>query len=315
MRRSVSTRAMLRRAILGAALSLSAGSAMAQSYEVLKYELSTPDVEPSEELRALLPAEIRDRGTLLVGGRWDAPPYAFFPEGTTDWTGFEADLVRGVAALLGLEIVLEPITNEQTVIGVNSNRYDIGVGFFANLQARQEVVTNVTYLRNIFGFVVADGNPHGVETVADACGLRTIQTGGNFDYAGALNAICEEQGLPLAERVQVAEGISGLLALKSGQIDVYFQSYGQQKYFEEVVDEPIHAFVAPEIGWTGMGLIAKNDRTDVQEAVLGAIKQLYAIGYYDELIEKWDFQPLYEENPQINGGQDSRWWPASQAVQ
>lgn len=310
-----SSRTMLRAAAISAVLGLSAGGVMAQSYEVLKYELSTPEVEPSEELRALLPAEIRDRGTLLVGGRWDAPPYAFFPEGTKDWTGFEADLVRGIAAVLGLELVLEPITNEQTVIGVNSNRYDIGVGFFANLEARQETVTNVTYLRNIFGIVVPAENPHGIEEVSDACGLRTIQTGGNFDYAGALNAICEEKGLPLAERVQVAEGVSGLLALKSGQIDVYFQSYGQQKYFAEVVDEPIHALIAPEIGWVGMGLIVKNDRTDVQEAVLGAVKQLHENGYYDELIEKWDFQPLYEANPQINGGQESRWWPTSKAVQ
>lgn len=315
MRLSSSHRALLRAAAVCTTLALTAGSALAQSYEVLKYELSTPGAEPSEELRALLPAEIRDRGTLLVGGRWDAPPYAFFPEGTKDWTGFEADLVRGIATVLGLDIVLEPITNEQTVLGVNANRYDIGVGFFANLEARQETVTNITYLRNIFGIIVPAENPHGVEEVSDACGLKTIQTGGNFDYAGALNAICEEKGLPLAERVQVAEGVNGLLALKSGQIDVYFQSYGQQKYFEEVVDEPIHAIVAPEIGWVGMGLIAKNDRTDVQDAVLGAVKHLHEIGYYDELIEKWEFQPLYEANPQINGGQDSRWWATPKAAQ
>lgn len=303
------SRAGLRAAAIGIALGLSTSMVAAQSYEVLKYDLSTPEVAPSEELRALLPAEILDRGTLLIGGRWDAPPYAFFPEGTKDWTGFEADLVRGVAAVLGLEIVLEPITNEQTVIGVNSNRYDIGVGFFANLEARQETVTNITYLRNLFGIVVPKDNPHNIEQVSDACGLRTIQTGGNFDYAGALNQICEEKGLPLAERVQVAEGVNGLLALKSGQIDVYFQSYGQQKYFEEVVEEPIRAFIAPEIGWVGMGLIAKNERTDIQQAVLGAIKVLHEIGYYDQLIEKWNFQPLYEANPSINGGQDSRWWP------
>lgn len=305
----------LLRNIAAASLSLVASLAHAQDYTPRTYELSTPDVTASEALRAELPADLRETGVLRVGGRWDAPPYAFFPEGTEDWTGFEADLTRGVAKLLGLELELQPVTNEQTLIGIQSGKYDIGVGFYADLEAREETVTFVTYLNNIFGIIVAKGNPHNIKEVADACGLRTIQTGGNFDYAGALNRVCAERGRPDATRVQVAEGVSGLLALKSNQIDVYFQSYGQQKYFESVVEEPIIALVAPEIGFTGMGLIIAKERKDLQEAVLGAVQELYRIGYYDKLIEKWGFQPLRAPEAALNGGRNSRWWPASVTVQ
>lgn len=112
-----------RRALLGAALAVSATALIAQ-------EAAPGAID-----------EIQERGTLRIGVA-EGPPYQFPDPATGEWVGLNIDLAREVATIMGVELEIVPATWATLVTGLEVDQYDV---IFANLFATPERALSVAF--------------------------------------------------------------------------------------------------------------------------------------------------------------------------
>jgi len=67
---------------------------------------------------------IKNKGTLVVGVT-DYEPMDYQPEGSTEWTGFDAEMAKLIAQELGVEIIFEEIDWEEKITELKSKKIDV----------------------------------------------------------------------------------------------------------------------------------------------------------------------------------------------
>jgi ABC-type amino acid transport substrate-binding protein len=124
-----------RRAVLGAALAVSATALMAQ------------ESQPGAIDRII------ESGVLRIGVA-EGPPYQFPDPATGEYVGLNIDLANEVAAVMGVELEIVPATWATLVTGLEVGQYDV---IFANLFATPERALSVAFTEpyDTYGFHVA----------------------------------------------------------------------------------------------------------------------------------------------------------------
>ncbi|KPC87039.1 ABC transporter substrate-binding protein, partial [Streptomyces sp. NRRL F-6602] len=88
------------------------------------------------EAAGLVPAKIRERGTLRIGGSADAaPPLGFYATDDKTRIGVETDLAVLVADTLGLKPQFEEVSWENLFVGLDSGKFD---AVFSNVTVTEE---------------------------------------------------------------------------------------------------------------------------------------------------------------------------------
>lgn len=192
-----------RRAILAAALAVSASAVMAQS--------------------AI--DEILDRGTLRIGVA-EGPPYQFPDPATGEWQGLNIDLANEVAAIMGVELEIVPATWATLVTGLKAEQYDV---IFANLFATPEraLVVAFTEPYDTYGFHVmvrADSPLQSLEELNDP----------SVSFAGVAGTVEAQYPRELFPNATVNELVTdqagvGFTAVVSGQSTASFVDPGYMR--------------------------------------------------------------------------------------
>src|SRR3546814_9454861 len=82
---------------------------------------------------------VRERGTLLAGVRFDAPPNGYVsPQG--EIIGFGPDLARALARHLGVELELVQVTSKNRIPLLQSGQIDADIGTTTPTKTRDEVI-------------------------------------------------------------------------------------------------------------------------------------------------------------------------------
>src|SRR5437870_4098119 len=157
---------MLGAVVLAAVLLAGCGSSKKSS--------TTTAVEPANSTNAAVasqvPAAIKSKGTLIVATEAQYAPNEFIaPDGHTV-IGMDPDLVKALAAVMGLNVKLVNTTFEAIIPGLAAGRYDIGASSFTDTKEREKTVDFVTYLSVGQAFLSkANGGPR-INTLAELCG-------------------------------------------------------------------------------------------------------------------------------------------------
>ncbi|GAA1137102.1 ABC transporter substrate-binding protein [Ornithinicoccus hortensis] len=242
-------------------------------------------VEADEELAAMVPEDIAEAGVLRVGTDASYAPNEFFDEDGSTIVGFDVDLFDAVAAKLGLETQWENSSFDTIIVGVSSDKYDVGVSSFTINEDRKTQVNMISYYNAGTQWAVATGNPDGVDP-DDACGLIVaVQTG----------TVQEEDDLPVRQEacgdnpftVQSYEGQDeATSALVTGKAQAMLadspiigyavsQTNGQIEAVGEVYDAAPYGYVAP------------LEDTDLADALAAALTSLEEDGTYGEILAEW----------------------------
>lgn len=70
-------------------------------------------------------AQIQERGTLIVALEGDWAPWSFHDADTDEIKGFDADVARGIASRLGVEVEIVEAPWESLFAGLDAGRYDL----------------------------------------------------------------------------------------------------------------------------------------------------------------------------------------------
>src|SRR5437879_584932 len=97
---------------------------------------TTSAASENAAIAAQVPAKIKSKGTLIVASEAEYAPDEFIaPDGHTV-IGMDPDIVKAVAAVLGLKVKVVNATFEAIIPGLAAGRYDVGASSFTDTKER-----------------------------------------------------------------------------------------------------------------------------------------------------------------------------------
>lgn len=255
------------------------------------------DVEVQDEIRAHLPASVRDSGKLVIGiGALPAgfPPLAFVGEDDKTLTGSEPDLGRLIAGVLGLTPEVVNATWDNMFVGIDSGKTDVGLSNITVTEKRKEKYDFASYRQDNLSFAVKGDNP--LKFTGDPAvfeGLKIAVAAGTnqekilVEFSDKL----KEAGKKPIEIKYFADNNSTWTALESGQIDAFFGPNPTNAYYQSETGDKIKiAGIQSGAGATLQGLIAATVKkgSGLAEPIAEAIDYLIEGGQYATWIKTYN---------------------------
>jgi polar amino acid transport system substrate-binding protein len=248
----------------------------------------------------LVPAAVKSKGTLVVAADASYAPNEFIASDGHTVIGMDPDLVKALAAEMGLKAKVVNVTFASIIPGMQAGKYDIGASSFTDTKEREKTVDFVTYLNVGEAFLTKSGSGVNPKTLADLCGLTVSVESGTVELsdAQAQDAKCKSAGKPAIKLLVFPDQNSANLALKSGRAQVDFADSPIIAY--QVRQLGVAVKSGPTFGVAPYGL-ALPKGNGMAQAVLAALKQLMANGTYTAILKRWQLESAAINTPKING--------------
>jgi polar amino acid transport system substrate-binding protein len=252
-------------------------------------------------IAAQVPAAIKAKGTLKVATEAQYAPDEFIASDGHTVIGMDADLMKAIAALLGLKASLIDSNFETIIPGLASGRYDIGMSSFTDTKEREKTVDFVTYFQAGISFYALSSSSAAVSTVADLCGKSVALEKGTTEQeeATAQSKKCTKEGKK-AVNVLVFPGQNPVnLAVTSGRAET---GMADSPVVEYQIKQSAGKFklLCKCYGFAPYG-IAIPKKSGMAAPILAAVKELMSDGTYTGILKKWGLESGAITDPKING--------------
>lgn len=192
-------------------------------------------VEVDDEIAALVPADLRERGVLVIGTNTPYAPNEFKNE-NGEIVGFDIDVMDAVAAVMGLEADFRESDFEKIIPAIEGGTMDMGASSFTVNAERLETVDFVTYFEAGIQWASAAGNDVDPD---DACGLSVAvqrTTVSDQEDVPARSEACVAAGKPPIDKVQFDTQDEASTAVALGKVNAMS------------ADSPISAYAVKQSG-------------------------------------------------------------------
>ncbi|WP_427888721.1 ABC transporter substrate-binding protein [Kribbella sp. GL6] len=255
---------------------------------------------------ALLPARVRDRGTLVVGAGFGSGsvPLGFYADDNKTPIGLEVDIAYLVAGALGLKPEIEVTSWENLFVGLDSAKYDVGFSNITVTEKRKQKYDFATYRKDDIAFEAKKGGSWRVTSGKDIAG-KTIAVGSGTNQEKILvdwNEANVKAGLPAATIRYFQKNTDTYLALSSGRIDAYFGPNPSIAYHVKTSGETETIGKFSGAGPTLQGLIAATTKKDdgLVKAYQAALNAVIADGSYAKVLARWNVSTEAVAKSEIN---------------
>ncbi|MDO9407186.1 ABC transporter substrate-binding protein [Patulibacter sp.] len=251
---------------------------------------------------ALLPADVKSKGTLTVAADASYPPNEFFDKDGKTIIGLDPDLAQALGTALGLKMEVQNAGFDGIIAGLQSGKYDLGMSSFTDNKEREEVVNFVTYLSAGTSFFVNAQKDTQVTDLASLCGKKVAVEKGTvqLDDATAQAKKCGSNKLTV---LPYPDQNGANQALAAGRADVSMADSPVADYQVKLSNGALKLAGTP-YGTAPYGIaIPKNLK--IEKALQTALKGLIDDGTYQSVLDKWGLEKSAAiADPVINGAQD-----------
>jgi polar amino acid transport system substrate-binding protein len=248
-----------------------------------------------------VPAKYKTKGTLDVASEAQYAPNEFIaPDGHTV-IGMDADLIRSLAAVMGLKVNIINSNFETIIPGLAAGRYDVGVSSFTDTKEREKTVDFVTYFQAGISFYSKTSTNSNVTTIAALCGRTVAVEKGTTEQEEATkqSSTCTKEGKKAVHVLSFPGQNPVNLAIASGRAELGMADSPVVAYQIQQSNGAFH-LLCKCYGFAPYGIaIPKN--SGLQAPTLEALKKLMANGTYTQIVNKWGVQAGAITNPVING--------------
>lgn len=248
------------------------------------------DMQVNEQIRALLPDDVRKAGVLKIATDPTYPPFEQY-EGKEKIVGWDIDMGTAVSQVLGLEAKHVAATFDTILPGLKSHKYDLGMSAFSMTPERQETMDMVQYLSSGTGLAVMAGNPKGLSTdAATLCGMPIGAQKGTsqaLEILPELSKKCTDAGKPAIDMKQFPAQSDANLALLSGRVDGLLAGAPSLAYQGKLAGKKFVLAEGEALRLRPIGVALPKD-SPLTDAVDAAIKEVLASDTYAQLNDKWD---------------------------
>lgn len=222
-------------------------------------------------------AQIKSRGKLLAGVKFDTPPFGFLDE-KNEPVGFDLDIVRGVAKHIGVPVEFVKVTSPTRIPLLVSGNVDLSAASMTHTIERDKTIDfSITYYTGAQALIVHKSSTiHGLKDLAGK--QVSVQQGTTLEKNIAKVA-------PDAKVVAFKDYNSAWLALVQGRVDALTGSMnilqGFQKDNAEYVILPDRFSVEP------FGIGVRQGDSGLRDAINFALMDMWKSGEYAALYKKW----------------------------
>ncbi|MFJ9696596.1 ABC transporter substrate-binding protein [Kitasatospora sp. NPDC101183] len=264
--------------------------------------VTTPKVDA---IAALVPEEIRKRGTLtVVDSLGTTPPLDFYANDDKTIIGVEPDLATLIGNVLGLKVEFTPVSWENIFVGLDSGKYDVGISNITVTEARKEKYDFSTYRLDILGFEAKKGSGLKVTGAADLAG-KSVGVSSGTNQEKLLIAWSEENTKAGRKPIDIKyfQGTEFYLALSSGRIDAYVGPNPNLAFHVAQTGESEIVGTYSGGGADVQGKIATTTKKDngLNQALNQALNEVIKNGAYGQVLKRWGLDneavPTSEINP------------------
>lgn len=262
---------------------------------VTNEELGNPDgwveilPETQPELAALVPSDIRERGTLSAAAK---TPYApnEFKDSDGNIIGFEMDLVKAAGSVLGLNVVPRQMDFNLILPALSAGTVDVGASAFTDTEERQEKYDFVDFFSAGVAWATQPGRHTDIDP-ANACGLTVAVQKGTYsdtDEVEEKSQDCEAAGKPAIHKLVYPTADAAATATILKRADAYSSDSSVIAYAVERADGDLtqigEAFDTAPFGF------AFPKGSPLAPAFAEAMQHMIQDGSYDRILEPWSLQ-------------------------
>ncbi|MCC7152350.1 MAG: amino acid ABC transporter substrate-binding protein [Rubrivivax sp.] len=237
---------------------------------------------PVEQPDAALKA-VKDKGVLVVGVAPFYAPFESTNEKTKEIEGFDVDLVRAIAAKMGLGVKHKPAEWQALLGGLDKGDHDL---IFSAMSKKEAAAANVEFSDVYYHLddiiITAKGNPKSIQGKADLKDkVVGVQLGSGSEPLA--DGIKGEVGIKEVKKYKLTQ--DAMNDLKAGRIDGVIAGYTFA--VEQTRQDPSFVVLAAPLASAELvGVFRKGSGSLVAEfnKALAAVK---ADGTYDQLVAKW----------------------------
>jgi len=255
-------------------------------------------VKEDKDAAALVPADVKSKGTLKVGTDTTYPPNEYIDDDGKTIVGMDIDLIKAVGKKLGLK--MEPETAAfETIIPSIGSKYDLAISSFTINDERKQVVDFVSYYNAGTMWAVKKGNKIDPD---DACGKKvSVQTGTiQEEDIATRSQECTAAGKPEIQVQKFDSQGDATTAVATGKtdamladlpviVDAILKSDGGLEEAGKMYDAAPYGIALPK-------------GSKLADAVLGAVNSLMEDGTYEQIVKKWKAEAGAIDKAEINPG-------------
>jgi polar amino acid transport system substrate-binding protein len=258
-----------------------------------------------DAIAALVPADVRARGTLVVGTTGNGtPPLSFRADDDKTVIGVEPDLAQLVADVLGLKLDLRASSWENLFLSVENRQFDAGFSNVTVTEERKDKYDFATYRKDTIAFEVKNEKNISVREAKDIAGLTVGVSAGTNQEQILLRWDQQNTAAGLAPaKFQYYQATSDYyLALQSGRIDVYVGPNPTSAYHVAVDGKTKIVGTVSGGGTIPADIAAMTKKDDgLVKALQQALDTVIKNGQYTEVLKRWNLTsealPASEINP------------------
>lgn len=281
--------------VLGASLCLAAGACgtsddtgsgtkNAEGKTTQGYDVSK--VETVDEIAALVPDDVKQDGKLTVGMDTSYAPAEFLAEDGKTPVGYDVDLSKALAKVMGLEAENKVASFDLIIPSVGS-KYDLGISSFTITPERMDAVDFVSYYKAGSSWAVKKGNPENVDT-DDLCGMKiAVQVGTTQEEeANEIKEQCKADGKKAVEVLPSKLQTDAATAVVTGKADVFYADSPVAGYAISQTGDQLEELGSAE-GVVKQGIAIKKGDTELAKAVQAGMQHLMDDGDYMKILKAW----------------------------
>lgn len=255
-----------------------------------------------------LPASIRDAGqmTVVMTGT-SLPWWEATPGKTGEYTGAGAELMKAVADVMGVKVDFVAIPDiSGAIASISSKRYAYAFAPYGDTVGgpkERPGVEFVDVVREVVPFLVKKGNPKGVSSLDQLCGITLAAqvNGSAYRLAQAQADKCKKEGKSL-NVLGVTGSPNGVLAVRSGRADAFFSSGAGLYYAAKTSNGQLEVVGADHAnGFEGLfqGAVLPK-RSEMTQPLLKSFEVLFQDGTYEQIMKKYGLDREIMDKPAVN---------------
>lgn len=297
------THRRMRLAVAGIVLTLATAGCGTAAADTDATGTATGGVAVDEQIRALLPQTIRDRGSIQFATDPSyAPMESYAPDGRTI-VGFDADLAAALGSVTGIQIQLVAADFGSAIDETVKGTYDGVLSSMTDTAEREKKVDFIDYLSAGTSIVVQRGNPHGISDLKDLCG-RVVAVERATVQADLLRRSQPGCGADKIVIKTFKTNADALLQVRTGRAVAILNDYPPAAYLAADARTRSYYQLASTVQYEPglLGLAVAKDNTQLRDALHAALDVLIRSGRYADLLQRWGLTTGALASSSINAG-------------
>ncbi len=252
------------------------------------------------EIANLVPDEVKARDVLRNGASADYAPAEFLGDDSQTPQGYDVDINRALAKVMGLK---EGTTNHAefpTIIPALGTKFDVGISSFTITSEREAQTNLISYVEVGSAYGVAAGNPKNFDPT-NPCGATIgVQTGtAQEEYATKLSDQCVADGkdtitiMPHEQQTDITTKVTG------GQYDATLADSTVIGYTATLSGGKIEQ-VGDVVESAPQGVAVNKDDAQLTEAVQKAMQYLMDNGYLEDILDTYGAKEAALKTAELN---------------